>query len=114
MDQIIEVPVPPVVEDIVQDVRITHQERFSERIFTDCPCASASDFEEMDNVVRYVDECNSEPSSNRGRAFPQIVKTFVEADESVPQECFLLGAAMKAHISARPQPRSVVVCLCEY
>ena len=35
VEQIIDVPVPQVVEEIVQVVQITHQERFSEGIFVD-------------------------------------------------------------------------------
>ena len=34
------------------EIQITQHERFSERIFTDCRCASASDVEEIVNVVR--------------------------------------------------------------
>ena len=52
VEQIVDVPVPQVVEDSVQVVQITPLERISERAVTDCQCASTSDLEEIDNVVR--------------------------------------------------------------
>ena len=51
--QTIDVPVPHVLEENVQVVQITHQERISGRIFTDCRCASASDLEEIVGLVRF-------------------------------------------------------------
>ena len=52
MEQSIDVPVPQVLEEIVQVVQITLQERIRERGVTDCRCASVPDLEEIVNVVR--------------------------------------------------------------
>ena len=63
VELMIDVSVPLDVEEIVQGVQNTSLECTSERVFTDCRCASASD-----RRAGEVDECNGRLSSNRGCA----------------------------------------------
>ena len=47
LEQTVDVSIPKVVEEIVQVVQITDQERFSERSVKDCRCASVSELKEI-------------------------------------------------------------------
>ena len=61
MEQTTDVPVPKIVEESVQGVQSTHQERFSERSVTDCRCASVSDLKRGLRAGE-IDESRSAPS----------------------------------------------------
>ena len=64
VEQIVDVPVPQVVEEIVQVVQ-----RLSM-----CQCLRFG----RDRQCGEVDECNSAPSSNRGVPIPSILEEIVE------------------------------------